>query len=212
MQSKNESIKVARLEKVNGIAEKEERSLRILILITVSLFAIGLIWALVLKLSNEGMLTRNYDTLKRMTLRERLEWDLIPFNYRGTPEKKAAQFRTTVLNCLVMVPFGVSFPYLFKRKRVLKGAILTFAFIFFIETLQLITKMGNFATEDFITNMASYFFGVIIYMLFFKRMKVSVAKIFYTVALIGCILTLSYAVKTTVSSYDVIVAILRREL
>jgi glycopeptide antibiotics resistance protein len=95
---------------------------------------------------------------------------------------------------------------------VLKGAAVTFLFIFFIETLQLITKMGNFATEDFITNMTSYFIGVIIYTLFFKRMRSSVLKIFFSVALVGCILTLSYAVKTTVSSYDVIVAILRREL
>ena len=42
-----------------------------------------IIWALVLKLGNEAILVGNYTNLKALTLRERIMWDIVPFNYRG---------------------------------------------------------------------------------------------------------------------------------
>ena len=60
-----------------------ETTVRKLTLICSIMFLWLLIWALVFKLCNEDSMIANYKNLSALTLKERITWDLTPFNYRG---------------------------------------------------------------------------------------------------------------------------------
>ena len=143
-------------EKLKSLREKylpyDEVSLRRLALATTFMFSWILVWALVFKLGNEVLLVGNYTNLKDMTLEERILWDLIPFNYRGEGEYKLKLIMDTVLNCFVFAPLGVTFCYIFKKVNVWRNAAICLAFSIGVELLQLVTILGNPATEDLITN------------------------------------------------------------
>ena len=149
-----------------------EKILRRLAVSATVLYAWLLIWALVLKLGNEDLLLNNYINLKQFTPLERLEWDLIPFNYRGEGAYKTKIIMDTVMNCFVFAPFGVMFGYIFKKRNILRDIAICLGFAVFIESLQFITMLGNPATEDLITNPIGYFIGLAFYALIFKRLSV----------------------------------------
>ena len=145
-----------------------------------------LFWALVLKLCDHNELLSNYYALRNLTIEERILWDLIPFNYRGEGIYQAKQILSTVLNCFVLAPIGVTLCYSFKRVNVFRGALISLLFITFIETTQLFTTFGNLATEDFITNIFGYFVGVAIYQIFFKRIPERAAVIMLSASCVLC--------------------------
>lgn len=187
-----------------------EKTLHYLVLASLILFIWLLVWALVFKLCDETMVVRNYVNLSQMTVIERLQWDLIPFNYRGTEHYQGLQKITTVLNCFILVPFGVMFQYLFKKKRILKGALLSFAFILFVELTQLSTTLGNFATEDFITNMISYFVGVEIYYLIIKRFSLKNSIRLFALSTTVCAVMTVYSIWTYIDFGDTLIKILTK--
>ena len=179
--------------------------------ITLTLMLMWLLfWALVLKLCDHDSLISNYYNLRNMTIEERIAWDLIPFNYRGTGYYKMLQIILTVLNCFVLAPLGVTLCYSFKRARVIAGAFISLLFVAFIETTQLFTTFGNFATEDFITNLFGYFLGVIVYFVFFRRLSkkaTTLTLIFLTV--IGAVATF-YTITTAINSSELIFSLINR--
>ena len=169
-----------------------------------------LFWALVLKLCNHELLIRNYSALSIMTIKERLMWDLIPFNYRGTDYNIMLQKIVTVLNCFVLAPLGVTLSYSFKKRRIMLGAVISFLFILFIETTQLFTTFGNFATEDFITNTLGYFIGVAVYHILFKRIpKKATVVVLSVCTVIGVALSV-YSMVTAVNSAELIFSLINR--
>lgn len=171
-----------------------------------------LIWALVLKLGDEGMLVNNYENLSELTARERLEWDLIPFNYRGDRGYKSKLILDTVLNCFVFAPFGIMFGYVFKKRNILRDVAICLGFAVLIEFLQFITMLGNPATEDLITNPIGYFIGLAFYALIFKRLSVeqSVQVAVATNVVFGGVTVFSLI--TLIHSADVIFRIITRTL
>ena len=207
---RNEGLNTTFLEKKRSFYS--EQTLRKLVLAaTIMLFWL-LIWALVFKLCNEDSMIANYRNLSAKTLKERIEWDLIPFNYRGEGMYKVKLIIATVLNCFVFAPFGVLFPLLFKKMNVLRDAAICFLTVTLIELLQLLTIIGNLATEDFITNMIGYFLGLGIYYLIFKRLSVRTNVIFFSIATVLCAIVTVYSIVTAVSSADVIYQILTRKI
>ena len=68
----------------NKFISYNEVTIRRLALSALVMYIWILIWALVLKLGDAQTLIRNYQNLSVLTLKERIMWDLIPFNYRGT--------------------------------------------------------------------------------------------------------------------------------
>ena len=170
------------------------KKLRRLVLAALIMFMWLLVWILVLKLCDEAILLRNYGNLKTMTVHERLEWDSIPFNYRGSEYEIMLQKLTTLLNCFILVPLGVMLQYLFGGRRIALGAIISFLFVLCIELLQLYTMFGNFATEDFITNMVGYFIGVALYQLVFRRLshRVSIVVFVSSVVILAAIALFSF--------------------
>ena len=196
----------------NYNANSDEHGLAVRFLgITLTLMLMWLLfWVLVLKMCNHESLILNYTNLRDMTIEERIMWDLVPFNYRGEGVYRLKLILTTVLNCLVLAPLGVTLCYSFKRVRVIFGAFISLVFITFIETTQLITTFGNLATEDFITNFISYFVGLLIYLIFFRRLsEKATVRMLSVFVIIGVALT-AYTVMTTINSAELIFSLINR--
>ena len=170
------------------------------------------LWALVLKLGSETLLVRNYTNLKDMTLRERILWDLIPFNYRGTDYWKMRQFIDTVLNCFVFAPFGVILNYVFKKPNLLRNAALCLLFSISVETMQMLTLLGNPATEDLITNVTGCFIGYALYRLVFCRLSTRSLVKTATVVNAFLVIPVIFSIITTANALDLIVQIITRTL
>ena len=170
------------------------------------------IWVLVLKLCNHELLIRNYNNLKVLTLKERILWDLIPFNYRGDEATKRMLFVDSLLNSLVFAPLGVLFCYIFNQKRIWRGMALCLAFSLFVELLQLLTMLGNPAPEDLLTNMIGYFVGVALYQLLLKRLRTRQSVILFSVFTVICAAATLFSLFTTIQSMDLLTKILSKTL
>ena len=185
-------------------------SVRLLGIALTLMIAWLLFWALVLKLCDHDSLISNYYNLRNMTIEERIIWDIIPFNYRGEDVYKAKQILATFLKCFVLAPFGVTLQYSFKKRNVLRDLLICLGFTSFIEITQLFTTFANFATEDFITNIAGYFIGLIIYLIFFRRLsKKTTVRLLAVFAVIGAVLT-AYTMMTAINSADLIYQLITR--
>jgi glycopeptide antibiotics resistance protein len=189
-----------------------EVTLKRLVIAATTMYFWLIIWALVLKLGNEAILVGNYTNLKALTLRERIMWDIVPFNYRGEGLYKVKIIMDTALNCLVFAPFGVAFGYLFKKTNILRDAALCLGLSLLIELTQLATMLGNPATEDLITNVAGYFIGFALYKLVFARLSVkNSVRVMACVCIIFAAATV-FSIAATADSAEVICKIITRTL
>lgn len=176
------------------------------------MFSWLLIWALVFKLGSETLLIRNYTNLKDMTFKERILWDLIPFNYRGDEYWKSRQILDTVLNSFVFAPLAILLCYIFEKKNVFRDAAICFGFAVIVETTQLFTVLGNPATEDLITNTLGCFIGYTIYCLILKRISLRKSAILLTLVCVMISVATAFSLVTTAMSADVIFKIITRTL
>lgn len=171
-----------------------------------------IIWALVLKLGRESILIGNYTNLKDMTLTERIMWDILPFNYRGEGLYRTKIIMDTVMNCFVFIPVGVAFGYLFAKKNILRDIAICLGFSLLIETMQLITMLGNSATEDLITNVIGGIIGSLLYRILFIRLSVKNSiRLLSAVNLIFAAVT-AFSLITTVGASEIIFKIITRSL
>lgn len=204
------------LEKARAAREKylpyTAKTLRRLVIWATVMFAWILVWSLLLKCGMEHLLIRTYSNLKGMTFEERLLWDLIPFNYRGTEYWIGLQILTTILNCFVFAPLGIAFCYLFKKQNLLRDALICLGCSMIIEILQLFTVLGNPATEDLITNTAGCIIGFGIYHLLLKRLSVKHTIWLFSASNVILIIATAISLVTTVGSFDVIIKIITRTL
>ena len=181
-----------------------EKTLSRLVIAMIVMYSWILIWALVFKLGNETILKNLYINLKDFTLKERILWDLVPFNYRGEGEYKMKIILDTVLNCFVMAPLGVMLCYIFRKPNVLRDAAICLGIAVAIESLQLLTMLGNPATEDLITNTVGYFIGFGLYMLLFRRLSVKSTVIVALVADVLFAIGSVYALISTIGVADLL--------
>ena len=189
-----------------------ERTLKKLVISAFAMYLWMLVWALLLKLANEGLLVTNYTNLSALTLKERIMWDLIPFNYSASKGMLSNLLMDSLLNCFVFAPVGVAFGYLFKKTNLLRDVALCLGLSLFIELLQLLTMLGNPATEDLITNALGYFIGFLLYRLVISRLSLkSGVRFFAVLNAIFAVLTV-YALITTVSAAPLIYGIVTRTL
>ena len=110
----------------------------------------------------------------------------------------------------MLAPIGVTLCYSFKRVNVFRGALISLLFITFIETTQLFTTFGNFATEDFITNLAGYFIGLIIYLLFFRRLSEKTNIRMLSVFCVIAVALTVYTMMTAINSSELIFSLINR--
>lgn len=197
---------------LKGIKEKyfscSEITLRRLAIASTAMYLWIVIWALVLKLGNETLLVNNYTNLKDMTLLERIMWDIVPFNYRGEGAYRTKIIMDTVMNCFVFAPIGVALGYLFEKVNVLRDILICLGFSLAIEVVQLITMLGNPATEDLITNLVGYFIGFLLYRFLFSRLSVRRGICLLSVVNLIFVAVTAFSVVTTVGAAELICKII----
>ena len=186
----------------NKFISYNEITIRRLALSALVMYIWILIWALVLKLGDAQTLIRNYQNLSVLTLKERIMWDLIPFNYRGTDYWMSRQMIDTILNCLVLAPLAVAFQYLFKKRNILRDAAICLGFSLLIESIQLATILGNPATEDLITNTLGCFIGIAVYHIIFKRLSVKGSVRFLAIVNVVFAAVVIFSITTIVRDAD----------
>lgn len=188
------------------------KTVKRLALLAIGLIGWLLVWALVFKMGDEVMLRRNYLNLKIMTPVERLLWDIVPFRYRGDDYWMSLQKLTTLLNCVVFVPFGVLFCYVFRRQNVIKNVAIGLGISIFIEMLQFVTMFGNPATEDLITNTFGCLVGYVLNALLFRHLSNKTKTIVLAISNVLLVVATIYSIVTLVGAYDTIYGIITRTL
>ena len=202
--------------KLKEIREKylpcNDVTLKRLVISAIVMYLWLIIWALVLKLGRESILIGNYTNLKDMTLTERIMWDILPFNYRGEGLYRTKIIMDTVMNCFVFIPVGVAFGYLFTKKNILRDIASCLGFSLLIETMQLITMLGNPATEDLITNVIGGIIGSLLYRILFIRLSVKNSIRFLSAVNIIFAAVTAFSLITTVGASEIIFKIITRSL
>lgn len=207
-----EEVSVENKKRKIPLFEYTQKNLRRLVICAIVMIFWILIWALVFKFCYPQMLIRNYTNMRDMTMMERIIWDLIPFNYRGTDYWIVRQIIDTALNCFVFVPFGIALNYVFKKHNALRDVAICFGLSVFIELLQLITVLGNPSTEDLITNVFGYFIGLGIYSLWLKSISLKAKVRLFAAINIICIPIVIFSLVTFVSSAPLIYGIISKTL
>ena len=183
---------------------RDERLLRLLVIFGVVMLVWIYIWALILKLGREGLLTDMYHRLSPLTVEQRIMWDIVPFNYRGTKEMKSVQILETILNCFVFAPFAIAICYLSPKHRLIRSMEMCLYFSVCIETVQLLTMLGNPASEDLLTNTLGGIVGYLAYRLFLKRLTARQSIRLAVITDIALLVITVFAIYTTYSSAETI--------
>ena len=212
----NTENKISLSERIKAFREKylpyNEKTLHRLVIAALVMYVWMLIWALVFKMGNEVILKNLYINLKDMTLKERILWDLIPFNYRSEYGDIKNIVLDTILNCFVLTPFAVLLCYAFKKPNVWCGALICLGLSTCIELIQMMTMLGNPATEDLITNTVGYFIGYGLYMLLFRRLSVKYNVIIAVIVNIILAIASVYALISILSITDLLYQFFTRTL
>jgi glycopeptide antibiotics resistance protein len=66
-------------------------------------------------------------------------------------------------NIAVFVPFGLLLPFLFEKRKYWKSFASFLSGLFVLETLQLLSKRGNFDIDDFLLNTIGFIIGYCIF-------------------------------------------------
>ena len=213
---KKHLLKKTKALNVSGVRaeliSENENKIRKLAVACAIMFSWILIWALVLKLGSETLIVRNYNNLKDMTFKERILWDLIPFNDRGEDYLKLRLMIETGLNAFVFAPFAITLCYIFKNENVFRDAAICLAFSLMVETTQLLTILGNPATEDLITNTTGAFVGYAIYCLILKRLSIRKSVILWSAITVMVTVVFAFSLITTAMVSETIIKIITRTL
>ena len=151
----------------------------------------------------------NYSWLSEMSLWERFNYDLIPFQVRWDHFRQTMQF---FFNAIAFAPFGVLFPLMFEKKSVARNVLICFLASLGLELLQLFSIIGSFATADLIMNTLGYFIGFGVYNLIFKRMSVKQNVIFFSLINIAITPLEVFATIRTINNIAPIIDILLRRI
>ena len=193
----------------NEIIQKKIKNLAI---ISTILLLLIYVWALVFKLGNEEILLRNYNNLKDMSLIDRIMWDIIPFNYRGTDYYIKLQILATFLNCFIFAPFSIIVCYLLKKPKLWKIILISFTLSLCIEIIQLSTPIGNPATEDLITNTLSGIIGYSIYYFLLRKISLNKTYKMFIVVCVFLLIVVIYSIISISTISDTLYKILTRTL
>ena len=80
--------------------------------------------------------------------------------------------RQVILNIVMLIPFGFLMPIVIKAKsKYLITLLSAFAFILFIESMQLIMQCGTFEVDDIINNLLGTVIGMLLYFLLNKLIQ-----------------------------------------
>lgn len=183
--------------------------LKKLIYISIILYMLFLIWALLFKLNDVGQIKLSYYLLNSMTPKERFLYDIVPFQF-SHPIRLQQLF--VVLNAFIFAPFGFFLPIKDDKIKILKHLLICFLISLSFEIIQFFTLIGCFATDDLITNTLGYLIGLLLYMTFFiklsDKMKFKLIYIFNIILLVIVV----FGFVMTIINFNVYLDIILRRL
>ena len=181
--------------------------LKIIVTITFILFILFLFWGLWFKFNDNTSIVENYKFLITMSLKERLLYDIIPFQYRFDVRN---QVIIALLNAVIFMPIGVLLNIIFEKKNILRDVLICFGISLTIEIIQLFTLIGSFSTSDLIMNTLGYFIGLPFYYLLFKKETVKFNSLFFIIVNSCLSVILLFGLINTIYSLDVIIKVLTK--
>ena len=101
---------------------------------------------------NKKILSQSISTSIRNTI------FYLPFKY-----SISITFLDIICNLLVLIPLGLYLPVLFNKQNILRDLILTTIFVLFLETTELLIRIGQFSFIDVLWNVISMLIGELIY-------------------------------------------------
>ena len=143
----------------------EKKKIRALAISTFVFYIIILLWITIFKCNIEASVHGVRIFLEPMTIKERFIYATSYFAWHD------GDIKSTVLNVLVFVPFGILVPILRKKLTPLSTTILAFFTTLAIESFQMIVAFGYFTYVDLICNTLGAILGIIIYALLIRRME-----------------------------------------
>ena len=198
---------------------KTEKIFKLLSICIFVMFFLIITWIIMLKCNLVNSITDTYLFFKEMTIRQRIEFQLIPFkDYAKGPF--ISQIRTIIeddiLNVLFFIPFGMYGSLFIKRHKIIKVILFAFLMSAFYEIFQLFSLIGAFSTKDLITNVLGAVIGYFIYRLMYKKensqTKLKVYNIISTVVVVILIFIIGYAIYNTILNIELYINILKRTL
>lgn len=165
----------------------KKKTFNVLILISLIIYVLVLILAIMLKTFMVDDLMVSYNYLSTFTLKERFIRGIKLIEFYKIEYELQIIDKTIVLdllNCVVFIPFGIFISHFIKKHKVLISVLITFLFSVFIELFQLFTIIGSFMLNDLITNVIGGLIGSILYVVITKNKKYGIYNILISVFLL----------------------------
>ena len=189
---------------------KDKKTFNILMKISLCLYVLVLVFAIMLKAIMPKDLIANYHFLSSMNVNERLIRGLKIFEFYQIEAEIGELTKAIILdffNMIVFIPFGILLAHCFKKNKILKTLLVSFVFIVLIELLQLYSIIGAFMLNDLLINILGSLIGCIIYILVIKKEKYNIYNVLLLIFISLCIASLIYLLVNFINNIDVYIDI-----
>lgn len=189
---------------------KDKKTFNILMKISLVLFVLVLVFAIMLKAIMPKDLIANYQFLSSMNVNERLIRGLKIFEFYQIEAEIGELTKAIILdilNMIVFIPFGILLTHCFKKNKILKTLLVSFVFIALIELFQLYSIIGAFMLNDLLINILGGLIGCIIYMLVIKKEKYNVYNVLLLIFIVLCIASLIYLLVNFINNIEIYIDI-----
>ena len=159
------------------------------------LYIIALIWVIIFKCNNVESL--HIDINKAMTIKERLAYKIVPFQYTFNSifvEGSFLEAIALIFNIVCFLPTGLLLSCFLKRKYVM---LIGFGISFGFEVFQLFSAWGGPDMSDIVLNVIGVLCGILLYDFLIKRLK---SKVINLLALIFIGIAIPFDVFAIVNS------------
>ena len=184
------------------------KGIKILSTSAIVLYLMFLVWGLFFKFGDIEYTRKCSYGLSLLTTKERLLYDIIPFDF-GNTEQKMIHFMLNILNMLVFIPLAVVLIFRSGKIKPVKHALFCFIVSLIFEVSQFFTLIGGFASDDLLMNTMGYFAGALLYYVLFRRLSDKIN--FYLLLIFNVILvpTFIYSFFNIIPIFDQYVGIVK---
>jgi len=189
---------------------KDKKTFNILMKISLGLYVLVLVFAIMLKAIMPKDLIANYQFLSSMNVNERLIRGLKIFEFYQIEAEIGELTKAIILdffNMIVFIPFGILLAHCFKKNKILKTLLVSFVFIVLIELFQLYSIIGAFMLNDLLFNILGSLIGCIIYVLVIKKEKYNVYNVLLLIFIVLCIASLIYLLVNFINNIEIYINI-----
>ena len=175
----------------------EKKKIQALAISTFIFYVIVLLWITIFKCNIEASVHGVRIFLEQMTIKERFIYATSYFAWHD------GDIKSTVLNVLVFVPFGILMPIIRSKFTPFSTTILAFFSTLAIESLQMILAFGYFTYVDLICNTLGAVLGLIVFKLFVEKLRDKIKNIALTAANLTAIAISIFAIIRTIINIEI---------